>query len=258
MELVKARKAKARDSNGDGGPSKKDRRGHFRYLDRIFAFSIAVQWLVAIVLVLIISPQNWLDESSRAGSSFRIVPGLGGALVSLPIAMVFGWPGRPATRHMIAMSQMLLCALLINLAGGRTEAHFLVFVSLAFLAFYRDWLVVVTAVIVAVVSHFVLGHYWPEPFYGVSTVDPRRCLEHSSWIALRGLVLVVFCRWNTLELARARARNRSNGRKGPAFAPGNGPKTEYEDEAYLTAVVRPAPDAVLTVSGARPHRRVQP
>ena len=40
---------------------------------------------------------------------------------------------------------MLTSALLIHLTGGRIETHFHVFGSLAFLAFYRDWRVLVPA-----------------------------------------------------------------------------------------------------------------
>ncbi len=43
---------------------------------------------------------------------------------------------------------MLMGGLLIHLTGGRIETHFHVFGSLAFLAFYRDWRVLVPATIV--------------------------------------------------------------------------------------------------------------
>ena len=42
---------------------------------------------------------------------------------------------------------MLMGALLIHLTVGRIETHFHVFVSLAILAFYRDWRVLIPATI---------------------------------------------------------------------------------------------------------------
>jgi len=39
----------------------------------------------------------------------------------------------------------LTSALLIHLSGGRIETHFHIFGSLAFLSFYRDWRVLITA-----------------------------------------------------------------------------------------------------------------
>ena len=54
---------------------------------------------------------------------------------------------------------MLMGALLIHLTGGRIEAHFHIFGSLAFLAIYRDWRVLITASLVVVLDHdcFVCG-----------------------------------------------------------------------------------------------------
>ena len=50
--------------------------------------------------------------------------------------------------------QSLMSALLIHLSGGRIETHFHIFGSLAFLACYRDWrvLVAASAVVAAVAA----------------------------------------------------------------------------------------------------------
>ena len=50
--------------------------------------------------------------------------------------------------------------------GGRIEAHFSVFASLAFLALYRDWRVLITASAVVALDHFLRGMFWPAPFSG--------------------------------------------------------------------------------------------
>ena len=74
--------------------------------------------------------------------------------IQLPVALALFQPGRALTRHTIAVAQMLTSAVLIHLTGGRIETHFHVFGSLAFLAFYRDWQVLITATVVVAADHF--------------------------------------------------------------------------------------------------------
>ena len=89
-------------------------------------------------------------------------------------------PGQAITRHVIAVSQMLVSALLIHLTGGRIETHFHVFGSLAFLTFYRDWRVLVTATIVVALDHFLRGTYWPQQS-GRPQLRPESALLFSGW-----------------------------------------------------------------------------
>ena len=79
-------------------------------------------------------------------------------------------PGRLATRYTIAVAQMLTSALLIHLTGGRIETHFHVFGSLAFLALYRDWRVLVRRRCVIAADHLLRGVFWPQSVYGVVAV----------------------------------------------------------------------------------------
>jgi hypothetical protein len=76
-------------------------------------------------------------------------------------------PTTALTRHTIAVAQALTSALWIHLSGGRIETHFHVFGSLAFLAFYRDWRVLVTSSVVVAADHLVRGMYWPQSVYGI-------------------------------------------------------------------------------------------
>jgi signal transduction histidine kinase/CheY-like chemotaxis protein len=94
------------------------------------------------------------------------------------------------TRHVIAVSQMLTSALLIHLTGGRIETHFHVFGSLAFLAFYRDWRVLVSASLVVALDHYVREAYWPQSVYGVLTTDSWRWLEHAGWVVFEDVILI--------------------------------------------------------------------
>ena len=86
---------------------------------------------------------------------------------------------------------MLMGALLIHLTGGRLETHFHVFGSLAFLAFYRDWRVLVPATIVVALDHLLRGVFWPQSVYGVLVASQWRWLEHSAWVIFEDVFLLV-------------------------------------------------------------------
>ena len=98
---------------------------------------------------LIFAPAVWISPWAGTTSQIHVhvwaAIFLGGAISGFPIALAILRPGRPTTRYVIAIGQMMTSALLIHLTGGRIETHFHVFGSLAFLAFYRDWRVLVPA-----------------------------------------------------------------------------------------------------------------
>jgi signal transduction histidine kinase len=89
---------------------------------------------------------------------------------------------------------------LIHLSGGRIEAHFHVFGSLAFLALYRDWRVLVTASVIVAVDHLFRGVFWPRSVYGTSTVSPWRWAEHTGWVIFEDIVLIRGCLQSLREL----------------------------------------------------------
>jgi len=79
-------------------------------------------------------------------------------LIGLPAAMVPAWlvwarPGALVTRCAIAASLMIFSALQIHQSHGMIELHFTIFVMLAFLLFYRDWIPLVFAAAVIAVLH---------------------------------------------------------------------------------------------------------
>jgi PAS domain S-box-containing protein len=173
--------------------------------DRLFAGLLGFEWVAAMLTALYISPQTWIGigigngtgtgtgPGSSGHSPFLIALELGGAIACLPILLALAKPGQTVTRHMIAVGQMLMSALLIHLAGGQTEAHFHVFGSLAFLAFYRDWRVVVTGSAIAVADHVLRGIYWPQSIYGIISASPWRWAEYVGWIAFEDLFFIPAC-----------------------------------------------------------------
>src|SRR5437762_5325656 len=112
---------------------------------------------------------------------------MGAGLTLFPLILVREMPGSARTRQVIAVSQMLWSALLIHLTGGRIETHFHVFGSLAFLAFYRDWRVLIPATVVIAADHLVRQLFWPESVFGLANPESWRFLEHAGWVAFEDL-----------------------------------------------------------------------
>ncbi|MEO7275030.1 MAG: response regulator [Vicinamibacterales bacterium] len=168
--------------------------------DRLFAWIMAVQWLAGIAAAVWITPRTWIGATSEAHLHVWAAILLGGAISLPPILLAWRRPGQTATRHAIAIGQLLTSALLVHLTGGRIETHFHVFVSLAFLSLYRDWPVLVTGTVVVVVNHLALGIYWPQAVYGVFGPSQWRFLEHTGWVVFEDAVLIVACARGVREL----------------------------------------------------------
>jgi two-component system sensor histidine kinase/response regulator len=177
--------------------------------DRTFLWLLLAQWAFALVLAVWLSPYAWEGKTYTINLHVKIAL-FGGALINtLPIALILRRPGWVGTRCVVAMVQMLWSAILIHLTGGRIETHFHVFGSLAFLAFYRDWRVIVVATVTVATDHFLRGLAWPESVYG--TLNPQwwRFLEHAGWVLFEDIVLLMGCARATGvhgELAEREAR----------------------------------------------------
>ncbi len=172
----------------------------YRRTDRTFAVLMVVQWLAGIVAAIWISPRAWAGTVASVHPHVVAAVVLGGLITALPVFLVLTRPGFALTRHVIAVSQMLFSALLIHLTGGRIETHFHVFGSLAFLACYRDWRVLISATIVVVLDHLVRGMVWPYSVYGVLSAPVWRSFEHGGWVVFEDLFLFVAIRQSVAEM----------------------------------------------------------
>lgn len=177
--------------------------------DRLFATLMIFQWLAGIVIAIWVSPKVWNDafDQKQLWHVWTAVF-LGGVVSGVPVLLAWQHPGRAVTRHSIAVAQILTSALLIHLTGGRLETHFHTFGSLTFLAFYRDWRVLLTATIVAALDHALRGIYWPQSIFGESAPQ-WRWLEHVGWILIEDVILFIAIRQHlteTFEVARRRSR----------------------------------------------------
>jgi len=158
--------------------------------DRLFAGLMALQFFAGIAVAFWISPRAWAGETSNVHPHVWTAIVLGGLINGFPILMALTRNGTVLTRHTIAIGQMLSSALLIHLTGGRIETHFHVFGSLAFLAFYRDWKVLLTATVVIAVDHLVRGIYLPQSVFGVLVAPVWRAAEHAGWVIFEDVILV--------------------------------------------------------------------
>jgi len=172
---------------------KKHQLAVYKRTDRIFAGLMTFQWLAGIATALIVSPKTWAGQFSDVHIHVWAAIFLGGVITLFPVVLAILRPGEAITRHVIAVSQMLMSGLLIHLSGGRIETHFHVFGSLAFLAFYRDWRVLIPATIVVAVDHFVRGVFWPQSAFGVLTASHWRWVEHAAWVIFENIFLVQSC-----------------------------------------------------------------
>ncbi len=216
-----------------------------RRTDRMFAVLMILQYLAAIAVSLILSPTQW------DGSQYRVHPHVwlsvffGAALASLPVYLAWKLPGRAVTRHVIALAQIMYSSLLIHVSGGRIETHFHVFGSLAFLAFYRDWKLLVPPTVFVALDHFVRGVFWPETVFGIATVNPWRWVEHAAWVIYEDLFLCMSCRNGVQEMWSGACRTAELERTNRGMQQ----QTAELEGAYRSqhAIVETALDAVISM-----------
>ncbi len=125
---------------------------------------IAILWLMVLAAFGLAS---WHDTLHWA-----ILAGAGPAV--LCTALAWWRPGGFGTRMAIAAASMVLNALHIHQSGGMDEAHFGIFVMLAFLLCYRDWRVILAGAAV-IAGHHLSFNWLQEQAYGV------RCFTEPGW-----------------------------------------------------------------------------
>jgi two-component system sensor histidine kinase/response regulator len=223
-----------------------------RTTDRLFSGLLAFEWLAAILTALVVAPLAWSGTTSRVHPFIWAATLLGGAIVSLPITLAWLQPSRFLTRHLIAVTQMLIGTLMIHLTGGRIETHFHVFGSLAFLAFYRDWKVLLSASVVVAVDHVIRGFFWPQSVYGVALIQPWRWVEHAGWVAFEDVFLIWSCcrsigeMWGIAERQAALEILHSQVEREVAVRTAE----LRESEARKAGIVEVALDAIVTADEA--------
>ena len=181
---------------------------YFRYsvhqlgcqVDRMFVWLLAAEWLGMVGSAAIVSPRVWNGVQSSIHPHLWAALLAGPAFILPAILVATFYPGSHLSRHVVATAQILTSILLIDATGGRIETHFHIFGSLAFLAFYRDWRVLVTASALTAIDHVVRGIWWPQSVYGVATVSPWRWVEHAWWVVFEDFFLILATRRSIREM----------------------------------------------------------
>ncbi|MCO4320196.1 methyl-accepting chemotaxis protein [Aliidiomarina quisquiliarum] len=128
--------------------------------------------------------------------------------IGLPAALVPLWLYKTLGDHVLArvsygVSFMLLAALHIHQSMGFTEVHFGIFVLLAILISFRDWVVIVVAAATIAVHHLLFMYLQQNgaPVYVVPTENARLSiiLIHAVYVVIESAVLVVICRTSLRE-----------------------------------------------------------
>jgi two-component system sensor histidine kinase/response regulator len=168
----------------------------YRSTDSLFVILLLLEWIAGMITAVVLSPMAWGTPLEGFNVHLATATIFGGVVVALPVFLALFRPGASLTRHVVAVGQMLMGSILIHLSGGRIESHAHMLVSLAFLAFYRDWRVLLTATSVVAADHYLRGMFWPRSIFGVLVADPWRAVEHVGWVAIEDAVLIYSClRW---------------------------------------------------------------
>ncbi|ROM72912.1 chemotaxis protein [Pseudomonas brassicacearum] len=153
---------------------------HYRKADRIMLGLLWLTLLYALCLAFM-------------HSTFTQALLVGGPTCVLTTVLYRGLGGTRAMRCVIAVALMVMAALHINQAHGVIEFHFGIFVLLAVLTFYRDWLPIVVAAATIAVHH--LGFHWLQhQGYPVFVMDAHggwnMVFLHAFYVVVESVILI--------------------------------------------------------------------
>ncbi len=156
---------------------------------RTFRLLFAVQWLAAVLLAW----KTALPGDSRVW--FTLI--LGGMLCVPPALFARVKPQAWWSRHFIAICQVSWSTLFMWLLEGQSGAQFHLFVSLAFLAFYRDGWLLATATVAAVAYPVVRVLMLPDT-YSIGASAWWRIFDLAIWAAMEAAILLLAV-WQSLK-----------------------------------------------------------
>jgi methyl-accepting chemotaxis protein len=160
-------------------------------ISRLFSFLLPAQWVGLVLVGLYFTPTTWIGAEAEPHVHVYTSLILGGLICFFPAFLAKRYPSLPLTRHLVATGQLLFSSLWIHLTGGSIEAHFHIFISLAILALYIDYRVIVTATMIAVLDHFVRGFFYPSSVFGDPESGYLLIVEHVLYIVFQDAVLIV-------------------------------------------------------------------
>jgi len=152
---------------------------HYRKADRLM---LGVLWLMFLYALGLAAWHGTWGQALLVGGGTALLLSLLNSLIG----------GQRLLRCAMGAAFMVMAALHINQAGGMLEMHFGIFVLLAFLVYYRDWLPVVVAAAVIAVHHlsfFALQSQGVEVFVVKNGSWPIIFL-HAFYVVLESAILI--------------------------------------------------------------------
>src|SRR5579884_1863180 len=165
---------------------------NLREVDRLFVRLMIFQWLVGLIFAVWVFPNEW-PEAAQTHYPLLMAVALGGLFTGFPVFLGLTQPGAVFTRHVITVCQMLMGTLLIYLSVVGVSSNIHVFGSLAFIALYQEWPLLISATVVMSMNHLILGLFSPHAMFGMSAPSPWRWLEHTAWVIFEDVILINFC-----------------------------------------------------------------
>jgi len=158
--------------------------------DFLFIYLMLTQWAFSIICSFMISPYTWIGTQKDIHYHIWLAIVLGAFIALPPIFCIIESPGRKLNMYIIAISQGCFSGMLIHLMGGRIEAHFHIFGSLALLAFYKDWKILIVTSSIVAIDHLCRGIYFPLSVFGTPEASSWRWLEHTAWVVFEDVFLI--------------------------------------------------------------------
>ena len=150
-------------------------------INKLFSLLMPAQWVAAIVLALVVSPQGWSGTEAFVHLHVWTAVVLGGLITLPPVFMARRNPAAFQTVLAMSICQMLWSGLLIHVTGGRIETHFHIFSSLALVAAYQDPRALLLAAGVTAADHVARGLLLPASIFagdgGLALIT-----EHAWWV----------------------------------------------------------------------------
>jgi methyl-accepting chemotaxis protein len=172
-----------------------DREAH-----RVFRYLFVIQFVGLVIAAIYLTPLTWIGATSYLHLHVWASVVVGGTLSVVPFVLTKISPNWKWTRYVVCISQSLLCGLWLHVAGGRPEAHFHVFGTLAFISLYRRPALLLTATSVIAVDHLLRGLFLPLSVYGTSQVELLKTVEHAGWVVFEVSVLIYAKRKDVAEM----------------------------------------------------------
>ncbi len=119
--------------------------------------------------------------------------GLGLVLMGASVAVAIGSQGGMGSQVGLPFLGMALVALMIQVSGGRNEAHFSVFVFLAVTVVYRQALPILVAAGTVAVHHLSFNHFQQLAWGPMCFTEPSflRVVEHAVFVVVEAGVLLM-------------------------------------------------------------------